>query len=111
MRQHHFVTGFGRNQDESDVLGDALLSRTIYLGADFNSVMDQLLFPESCIKGDDNHEALKNATRLLSDRNAFDETVEQAQSLAVELISFETVSERLSDFFRVVSANPVAVGS
>ncbi|MDF1811763.1 MAG: FHA domain-containing protein [Verrucomicrobiales bacterium] len=109
MREHSFVTGFGKNLDGGDILGDAMLSRTVFVGADFNRVNDQLLFPDSCIKADEIESALKNATRLHSDRGAYDETIQQAQNLASELISFESVSDRLGSFVHSLSVSAVAV--
>ncbi|MDF1756597.1 MAG: FHA domain-containing protein [Verrucomicrobiales bacterium] len=106
LREHQFVTGFGKNLNGGYVMGDAILSRSVFLGTDYNSVIDQLLFPDFCIKDEDIQPVLRNATRLLSDQAAYIKTVEQAQSLAVELFSFETVSGRLGEFVDSLTTRP-----
>lgn len=108
IRQHHFATGFGKNLEGGEVIGDTMLARAVYFGGDFNNVIDQLLFPDSCIKGHDNDQARKNASKLLSDHGAFLATVEQAQTLSLELISFESARDRLSEFFIGLTARPAS---
>lgn len=109
MGEYQFVTGFGANPAGGDVMGDAILTRSVYVGADSGNATDQILFPDSCIKNGEIENALKNASGLLSDPNVYSEVVDNSQHLAGQLISFETVSERLNEFLSFVAANPAGV--
>lgn len=109
MGEHSLITGFGKNQPGGDVTGDALLARAVFFGGDASNTIDELLFPETCIKEGDLASASKNAIRLLSDQVALSETVERSQNLAPQLISFESVRERIGEFLQFISANPGGV--
>lgn len=109
MGQHHLVTGFGKNSVGGEIMSDAILARSVFLGGNRRRITDDLLFPASCIDEESIDCALKNVTSLLSNHTAYRETVEQSQNLAAQLISYETVSERLSEFVHFISANPAGV--
>lgn len=102
--KHRFVSGFGKNFAGADIIGDAVLTRTVFIGADAEDTVEQLLFPDCSIAAGNIDKALEDTLKLHSDRNAWLESMERSQSMAAQLISFESVSDQLAGFIQSLPA-------
>ncbi|MDF1816053.1 MAG: FHA domain-containing protein [Verrucomicrobiales bacterium] len=95
---HFLVTGFGDNFAGGEVTGDAVLARCLFLGADANNATAELLFADLCVNGSDFSTALESASGMLSDSAKLHEAVENSGDLAFQIVSFDSVSERIGEF-------------
>jgi FHA domain len=103
LGRHHFVMSFGKSPFGGDVFGDALQARTIYLGANYEKPLHELIFPDSCIKGDDFSGALEHARTVFKDQKAFLKTMKRSESLASQLYSFQNTRERLGELIHLIT--------
>ena len=102
VARHRIVFQLDRSGVPGQVAGDALLCRVPCVGGD--GAIERTVFPE--LAGHDKEPAALTAlaTRLLGDRDHYDETWRAAQVRAMEAISFRTAATELAAYFRTLKA-------
>ncbi len=90
----HLDTSFVPGQ----VAGDALLCRVPCVGG--NGAIDRLAFPDSCGFARSIEEIGQAASRLLTDRKFYEQSVAAIETVASQRLSFAVVAKQLEAFFR-----------
>ncbi len=102
LARHRIVFQLDRSGVPGQVAGDALLCRVPCVGGD--GAIERTVSP--ALAGHDKEPATLTAlaTRLLSDRDHYDETWHAAQARAMETVSFRAAAEELAVYFRTLKA-------
>jgi hypothetical protein len=97
LARHKIVLQLDTSFVPGQVAGDALLCRVPCVGG--NGAIDRLAFPESCGLNRSIAEIGQIAARWLTDRNDYEATVADIESVAARHLSFKIVADQLSAFF------------
>jgi len=97
VSRHKIVLQLDTSFVPGQVAGDALLCRLPCVGG--NGAVDRLAFADTCGFARSIDEVGKIATRLLQDRERYEETVAESQRRALEHLSFATIAKQVKDFF------------
>ena len=97
LASHKIVLQLDTSFVPGQVAGDALLCRVPCVGG--NGAIDRLAFPESCGFNRSFAEIGQIAARLLTERNDYEKTVANMESVAAPQLSFNVVAEQLRAFF------------
>lgn len=104
VSEHPFVTNLGTGCNGVNI-GDATLAKNVFVGGDFESTVDEMLYPEFCIKDGDIGPVLNAVEESLANYSIYQDSVDNAQLLAPQIISFETVSSWINEFLESLSKN------
>ena len=97
LARHKVVLQLDTSFVPGQVAGDALLCRVPCVGG--NGAIDRLAFPASCGFNRSIAEIGQIAARLLTQRNEYEASVAEMESVAARSLSFKVVAEQLSSFF------------
>ena len=97
VARHKIVLQLDTSFVPGQVAGDALLCRVPCVGG--NGAIDRLAFPESCGFNRSIADVGQIAARLLADRNDYEATVANMESVASQHLSFKVIAEQLRAFF------------
>jgi len=97
LAKHKIVLQLDTSFVPGQVAGDALLCRVPCIGG--NGAIDRLAFPESCGFGRSIGEIGQTGARLLTDRNCYEASVANMETVAGRHLSFQIVAEQLRAFF------------
>jgi hypothetical protein len=97
IARHKIVLQLDTSFVPGQVAGDALLCRVPCVGG--NGAIERLAFPELCGFARSIDEIGKIASRLLTDREFYRETVTEMVPAASKRLSFEIVAKQLADYF------------
>jgi hypothetical protein len=98
VARHRFVLQLDTSFVPGQVAGDALLCRVPCVGG--NGAIDRLAFPDSCGFARSIEEVGQLASRLLVDREFYEQTIAQLGPVASRALSFELGAKQLAAFFR-----------
>ncbi len=96
--QHRFLLGFGDNDFLTSHVGDAVLSGTYLLGADRKVSTEYLIYPDGSLPQDGEESPAASLVSLARDSEAFQQAIDQSHGMASQMISYEFISEKLSEF-------------
>ena len=99
--RHRIVLQLDTSFVPGQVAGDALLCRIPCVGG--NGAIDRIAFSDTCGFGRSISEIKEIATRLLTDKALYEQTIVQTQTRAQKQIGFEAIAQQLRDFFEQVA--------
>ena len=102
MARHRIVFQLDRSAVPGQVAGDALLCRVPCVGGD--GAIEQMCFPTLAGHDKDPARLVGLAADLLRDSNQYEHAWRDAQSRALEAVSFQAVSTRLAAFYAALEA-------
>jgi hypothetical protein len=97
LAKHKIVLQLDTSFVPGQVAGDALLCRVPCVGG--NGAIDRVAFPESCGFHRSVGEIGQIAARLLNDRDCYEESVANIETVASQQLSFKVGAEQLRAFF------------
>ena len=97
VSRHRIVLQLDTSCVPGQVAGDALLCRMPCVGG--NGAIDRIAFSETCGFCRSFSEIKEIATRLLTDKALYEQTILTSQTRAKKQIGFEAIAEQLRDFF------------
>lgn len=98
IARHKIVLQLDTSFVPGQVAGDAVLCRVPCVGG--NGAIDRLAFPECCGFNRSIEDLEKIALQLLTDRNHYQESVANIETVATQKIAFKVIAKQLKDFFQ-----------
>ena len=102
LARHRITFQLDRSGVPGQVAGDALLCRVPCVGGD--GAIERTVFPELAGHDKEPSTLAAIATRLLTDRDAYDATWRAAQTRAMETVSFRAAAAELAAYFWTLKA-------